>query len=713
ETLSKAIRVSGANAVEAKTAMVQFGQAMGSGKLQGDELRSMMESAPYLMRKLAEGIGVPVGALKKLGEEGKLTSDVVANALSKAAESIDADFQKFPQTIAAAMDVALDAASRANAQIDELAGTSTTLTGVVKGTGEALDELARQLSMVGGKSGELSKNAIIKQWADESRIAMSYMIDAADVVWQTISTLGRNVAYVLKSTGAEIGGIGAQIGAVMRGDFAGAKAIGDAMEADSEARRAALDEADKKTLGRAQTMGTAMRAAWDQKKIEDRGFTPSLNKGKITAPAGASDGKKKGAAFDSAKYLADLKRQTVDGWEAIAVVEAEAVRKAGELLKSKKISAQEHEEAMRSIAKGAAKDRQDLMASETEKSLAELSDRYAKEQAIKDRAIQYGAALTMAVNPVDALRQEYEAKLALVTQYEQLMAQAGVDATAQGQATRAQIESTYQLQRTALAEQTFRSQGEAQAFLIDSLNALSSSATSSIMGLLNGTLTAQDAMKGLANVVLNEAVSALVQIGIQQIKNALLGDTLAAADAARKVANGAVYTATVAAQVTGMSAMAAMNAFAATAAIPVVGPGLAPAAAASAAAIAGALGAPAIATAPLAGARQYGGPANSGNLYRVNEKGAPEMFTAANGSQYMMPTQSGRVTAADRMSSGAITIINNGRNPIGQVTQETKPNGDRSIYIHDAIAAVNAAMSDPNSSTSRAMGRNFRLPRSR
>jgi hypothetical protein len=239
-----------------------------------------------------------------------------------------------------------------------------------------------------------------------------------------------------------------------------------------------------------------------------------------------------------------------------------------------------------------------------------------------------------------------------------MMAQAGVDATEQGQMTRTQLTTEYEAQRLALAEQSFRSQGEAQAFLMDSVNAFSASATSSIMGLINGTMSAQDAMRNLAGVVLNEAVSALVQIGVQQVKNALLGNTLAAADAARKAANGAVYSASVAAQVAGMAAMAGQNAFAATAAIPMIGPGLAPAAAAAAMAVSAGLGAPAIATAPLAGARQYGGVANAGNLYRVNEKGAPEMFTAGNGSQYMMPTSSGRVTAADQVVAGkAPTII--------------------------------------------------------
>lgn len=61
-----------------------------------------------------------------------------------------------------------------------------------------------------------------------------------------------------------------------------------------------------------------------------------------------------------------------------------------------------------------------------------------------------------------------------------------------------------------------------------------------------------------------------------------------------------------------------------------------------------------IRSANYGGGRQYGGPASAGTLYRVNETGRPEMFTAANGAQYMLPTANGRVTAADDIGgSGA------------------------------------------------------------
>ncbi len=393
--------------------------------------------------------------------------------------------------------------------------------------------------------------------------------------------------------------------------------------------------------------------------------------------------KKERQPFNSEAYMAGLSSKAADDeWKKISAIEQKALSDNDAHLKKKDISAEEHEKAKTLILAEGAKARKELMAKETKAFLDEKDKQYQEQKQREKAALEYSAQLTKAINPVDALRQEYEAKLSLVTQYEQMMAMAGVDATAQAEATKAQIQREYELQRTALAEQTFRSQSDANAFLIDSLNSLSQTATTSIMGLLQGTMSAQEAMRGLASTVLNEAVGALVQIGLQQLKNALLADTLAAADKARAAANGAVYAASIGAQVSGMSALAAQNAFAATAAIPIVGPGLAPAAAAMAAAASAALGAPAVATAPLAGARQYGGPVSADSLYRVNEKGAPEMFTASNGSQYMLPTANGKVTAADKIGGGApvVNIVVNNTAP-GTVASATYDDQSRTVSI--------------------------------
>ena len=97
-TLDKAFKVSGTGAEEAKSAMYQLNQAMTSGKLQGDEFRSVMENAPILAQKIAESMGVSMAQLKKLGSEGKITSDVIKNAVLGSADDIEAKYNQMPLT---------------------------------------------------------------------------------------------------------------------------------------------------------------------------------------------------------------------------------------------------------------------------------------------------------------------------------------------------------------------------------------------------------------------------------------------------------------------------------------------------------------------------------------------------------------------------------------------------------------------------------------
>lgn len=107
ETLNKALVVGGGTAEENKRALIQLSQGLSSGRLQGDELRSIREQAPYLASVLAEGlnkiddrfIGTTVGDLKELGAQGELTSDIVIRALEAMQDQVDATFaDKAPRT---------------------------------------------------------------------------------------------------------------------------------------------------------------------------------------------------------------------------------------------------------------------------------------------------------------------------------------------------------------------------------------------------------------------------------------------------------------------------------------------------------------------------------------------------------------------------------------------------------------------------------------
>lgn len=98
-TFSKALKISGADANASSGAIRQFGQALASGVLRGDEFNSIMEANPAFMRKMASALDTNVGGLRKLATEGKLTSDVMIAATQEIAGSIDEDFGKTVATV--------------------------------------------------------------------------------------------------------------------------------------------------------------------------------------------------------------------------------------------------------------------------------------------------------------------------------------------------------------------------------------------------------------------------------------------------------------------------------------------------------------------------------------------------------------------------------------------------------------------------------------
>lgn len=95
ELLNKSFQASGKSTQEAASAALQLSQALASGTLQGDELRSLRENAPELANIIAKAMNVSVGELKKLGAEGKITGQIVAQAILGAGDSIE---QKFMAT---------------------------------------------------------------------------------------------------------------------------------------------------------------------------------------------------------------------------------------------------------------------------------------------------------------------------------------------------------------------------------------------------------------------------------------------------------------------------------------------------------------------------------------------------------------------------------------------------------------------------------------
>ena len=102
--INKALKVSGANAAETASVILQLSQAFRSGRLQGEEFRSISENGAVILDLLAESMGRTKGELKKLASEGKLTSDVLVQALGGTIQSLDEDFAKLNITLPEALE---------------------------------------------------------------------------------------------------------------------------------------------------------------------------------------------------------------------------------------------------------------------------------------------------------------------------------------------------------------------------------------------------------------------------------------------------------------------------------------------------------------------------------------------------------------------------------------------------------------------------------
>jgi len=98
EQMNKQFAIGGSSIQEQTSAMYQLTQAMASGKLQGDEFRSIMENAPLLAQSIADKMGLTTGALKEMSSQGVITADVIKDAMFSSAEETNRIFAELPYT---------------------------------------------------------------------------------------------------------------------------------------------------------------------------------------------------------------------------------------------------------------------------------------------------------------------------------------------------------------------------------------------------------------------------------------------------------------------------------------------------------------------------------------------------------------------------------------------------------------------------------------
>lgn len=224
----------------------------------------------------------------------------------------------------------------------------------------------------------------------------------------------------------------------------------------------------------------------------------------------------------------------------------------------------------------------------------------------------------------------------------QLYAQLYPQKIGEAEAARAAIEQQYRDQRNAAMWEEWAQQNAATQAAAAAFTAFGNNASNTLTGLITKSMDAEEAAKSLGRTVLNSLVNTFVQMGVEWVKSAIMGQ--------------AATTAAVAASTTAQAAGIATTTATSTAAAAATTAAWTPAAIMSSVASFGgavAIGLGAMAgILALSGKRKNGGPVSAGGMYQVGEGDMPEIYQASTGKQYMIPGDNGRVISNKEMTAG-------------------------------------------------------------
>ena len=131
DIVSKSLIIGGADTNQQKATILQLSQALGSGVLQGDELRSLRENAPKLMQSIATYLGKSMAELKEMGAKGELTTQVLMEAILASGKTIDSEFGRITPTIGQAITVLGNKWSKLILDIQNSTGVFGTIAGFI------------------------------------------------------------------------------------------------------------------------------------------------------------------------------------------------------------------------------------------------------------------------------------------------------------------------------------------------------------------------------------------------------------------------------------------------------------------------------------------------------------------------------------------------------------------------------------------------------
>lgn len=192
DSFQKSLKLGGASTAEASAAILQFGQAMGSGKLQGDEFRSLAEASPRFMKAMADGMGVPIEKLKQMGSDGKLTAEAVGNALLKMRQQLTDEFATFPVTVSDMFTLIKNDTMRFVSEISNSLGANTGIVSLLGEVRAMMPAIKEEIISIAGE---------INQWFTRNSEELGES-------WEQAKALGGELWSLVKTVVSIAGAIG-------------------------------------------------------------------------------------------------------------------------------------------------------------------------------------------------------------------------------------------------------------------------------------------------------------------------------------------------------------------------------------------------------------------------------------------------------------------------------------------------------------------------
>ena len=704
DTLQKIGRVGGSSAEEMATALRQFGQSIDGGVVRAEEFNSVVESMPELARQMAAGLGLSMWQLRQAMLDGKITAEAALNAIAKQSAVVNQEFNKLPRTMEQASNSLTVSLSLLVGKMNEATGASTTMVAIIDSISAAIDRLSGRTETAAQKIADLTSTAEMyskraRTWSWLGLDGWSQQNKALSVLSTKAATLAGDLSAVGKAS---------EDAANSQKGFGGVNAANpkqDNLIKISE-RRLALAKLEGEARARLQAQYDAADAGvTDPKRIKalQDEYAETY---RVTEARKESDkaGKQSASTADSiAQKLENLRQQSELAADSTQELSREqAILRAQQSLGKSATQAQIQEagkyaaaawdaaaaakgvtEALNAIPEQAenksyAESMQNLKAAlnagkidlQEYNAATEQMEQQHQANLAKIRSQQVVNPTQQALAEVDPLQQlanQHAQELALIQQFEQQ----GVLAHENALALKNAADRQYEQQRIAAQWEILSQQSVGYNALTSAVDSFGGNASNILTGLATKTMTLEEAGASLGRTMLNSVVNSFAQMGVEALKNYILGQTLGAASVATSVG----LAATTASAWAPAAAMASLASFGANA-------GPAAAGISSTVGLANGLA--------LAGARYNGGPVSAGGLYQVGEKGKPEIYQASTGKQYMIPGDNGKVISnKDMQSGGGISVQ---VNVINQSTGATVQSADG--YMQDGSAVVDLLITD-------------------